>query len=78
MYRLQVDWRAFINDYVAFGGDAFDLIEPVDGFHPSQTGNMVLASKLWEDLATNRPSWIPKRNPNNAAILSLFGDQGGY
>jgi lysophospholipase L1-like esterase len=27
------------------------LIEPVDGFHPSQTGNMLLAKIVWEDIA---------------------------
>jgi len=63
---------------VAAGGVAFDLIEPADGFHPSQTGNMVLAEKLWADLSTNKPDWIPKQNPNNAAIKARFGDQGGY
>ena len=78
MYHLQVDWKAFISDYVAGGGQAFDLIESGDGFHPSQTGNMVLAEKLWKDLATNRPQWLPKLNPNNAKIQALFGDQGGY
>jgi acyloxyacyl hydrolase len=73
-----VDWQAFISDYVAAGGDAFDLIEPADGFHPSQTGNMVLAAKLWDDLVANKPAWIPKLNPHNADIARLFGDQGGY
>ncbi len=52
--------------------------EPVDGFHPSQTGNMLLAEMLWEDLATNRPGWLPPVNPNNALIEARFGDQGGY
>ena len=78
MYRIPVDWNAFINDYIAGGGDAFNLIEPADGFHPSQTGNMLLAEKLWADLSLNKPSWLPKANPNNAKILELFGDQGGY
>ena len=78
MYHLQVDWQKFITDYEAAGGDGFDLIEPADGFHESQTGSMVLAAKLWDDLATNRPAWIPKRNPNNGNIAAMFGDQGGY
>lgn len=78
MYHIKVDWQAFISDYVAAGGDAFDLIEPADGFHPSQTGNMVLAGKLWDDLSANKPGWIPKLNPNNAAIKARFGNQGGY
>jgi hypothetical protein len=29
-------------------------------------------------LPQNRPGWIPAPNPNNARILQLFGDQGGY
>ena len=78
MYRLKVDWKQFISEYKAGGGDPFDLIEPADGFHPPQTGNMLLAEKLWVDLATNRPAWLPKKNPFNAQIAQLFGDQGGY
>jgi len=39
---------------------------------------MLLAEKLWVDLATNRPAWLPKKNPFNAQIAQLFGDQGGY
>jgi acyloxyacyl hydrolase len=36
--RAQVDWFALIQDYVAAGGAAINVIEPVDGFHPSQAG----------------------------------------
>jgi len=78
MYEFNVDWKKFISNYTDAGGRAFDLIEPVDGFHPSQTGNMLLAEMLWEDLATNRPGWLPPVNPNNALIEARFGDQGGY
>jgi hypothetical protein len=39
---------------------------------------MVLAGKLWDNLAANRPNWLPARNPNNDKIRALFGDQGGY
>jgi acyloxyacyl hydrolase len=46
MYTFNVDWRLFISNYTDAGGRAFDLIEPVDGFHPSQTGNMLLAEML--------------------------------
>ncbi len=79
MYRVQMDWVAFIEDYVAKGGDAFDLIEPVDGFHPSQTGNWVLAEAVWTDLIKNRPDFLPPVNPNNAAIAARFGENlNGY
>jgi acyloxyacyl hydrolase len=73
--RFNVDWHKFISNYTDAGGRAFDLIEPVDGFHPSQTGNMLLAEMLWEDLAANRPGWLPPVNPNNDAIRARFGDQ---
>lgn len=78
MYRLQVDWFALINEYVQNGGKASDVIEPVDGFHPSQTGNYLLADVVWMDLQTNRPAWLPKLNPFNNNITALFGNQGGY
>ncbi len=70
-----MDWKKFISNYTDAGGRAFDLIEPVDGFHPSQTGNMLLAEMLWEDLALNKPGWLPPINPNNDAIRARFGDQ---
>ncbi len=78
MYRIQMDWPTLIAKYVAAGGKAADVIEPIDGFHPSQTGHYLLADVMWNDLLANRPHWIPKPNPNNAAIQKLFGDQGGY
>jgi hypothetical protein len=48
------------------------------GFHPSQTGQQLLAEVIWQDLETNRPEWLPTVNPHNAEIVALFGDQGGY
>ncbi len=78
MYRLNVDFVALINEYVANGGTAFDVVEPVDGFHPSQTGNYLLADVVFKDLQANRPGWLPSENPFNAQIEAIFGDQGGY
>ena len=78
MYRIQLDWFALIAEYVAAGGSAFDVIEPADGFHPSQTGHALLAGQVWKDLLANKPNWLPSLNPWNANITALFGDQGGY
>lgn len=55
-----------------------DIIEPVDGFHPSQVGQQLLAGVIWTDLQMNKPQWLPSVNPYNADIQALFGDQGGY
>ena len=78
MYRIKLDWVKLIAEYVSLGGSAFDVIEPGDGFHPSQTGNALFAEAIWQDLLENRPQWLPQLNPFNANITALFGDQGGY
>jgi len=78
MYRLELDYFALVADYVAAGGSAFDIIEPGDGFHPSQTGNALFAEVIWQDLTQNRPGWLPSLNPFNGNISAIFGDQGGY
>ena len=49
----------------------WQLIEPVDGFHPSQEGNYFIAMEYW--YALGNMSLLPPVNPNNAAILSKFG-----
>lgn len=72
------DYAAIIGNWTASGGDPRALIEPVDGFHPSQTGNMLLAASMWEFLVENVPEAIGDINPNNEEIIAVFGDQGGY
>lgn len=59
-------------------GKPWDLIEPVDGFHPSQIGDALFASLAWENLESTLPLLIPPVNPNNHLIENKFGDQGGY
>jgi acyloxyacyl hydrolase len=77
IYR-DVDWRTFIEQYVESGGKASDLIEPVDGFHPSQAGNMILSQQLWTWLEQNHPEALGPINPHNDEIRAMFGSQGGY
>ena len=62
----------------ARGGKDWELIEPVDGFHPNQLSNALAAQVFWSQLKKQRPHWIPPANANNAAIVNKFGDQGGY
>lgn len=49
----------------------WELIEPVDGFHPSQTGNALIAEAYWQALTAQ--GLLPPVNPNNAKILAKFG-----
>jgi acyloxyacyl hydrolase len=60
------------------GGSVVDLIEPVDGFHPSQTMNALLGDYMFKLLLQDYPDFLGPVNPNNAAITAKFGDQGGY
>jgi acyloxyacyl hydrolase len=66
------------NEYRDAGNDVMDLIEPVDGFHPSQLFHAKLADYLWETLLKDHPDWVGPVNPNNDLITQLFGNQGGY
>jgi len=65
-------------EYVAAGGDPFDLIEATDGFHPSQIFHAKLGDYLWETLENEHADWLGPVNPNNDLITQLFGNQGGY
>jgi len=66
------------DEWVAKGNDPYELIEPVDGFHPNQIFTALLADKIWEHLEAEKPEWLGPVNPNNDLITQLFGDQGGY
>merc|ERR1719379_2970031 len=60
------------------GGETWELIEPVDGFHPSQTAMALTAEVLYNKLQTDHPSFLGPIIPNNAQIEKIFADQGGY
>lgn len=59
-------------EYTSTGRPLTDLIEPVDGFHPSQTGNAIFGQKFFEFLETNHPDALGPVNPYNAEIDALF------
>lgn len=62
----------------AQGGEAWQLIEPVDGFHPSQISNALNTMVSWEMYREYAPEIIPPVNPYNDLIAKRFGNQGGY
>jgi len=64
--------------WVAGGGEVWQLIEPVDGFHPNQFAQGLITEVFWQYLAREHPNMMPPVNPHNAAIEKVFGDQGGY
>ena len=60
----------------SYSGPRYELIEPVDGFHPSQIANSIIGNLSFYSLAAL--GLMGEENPNNAAIQAKFGDQGGY
>ena len=58
------------------GGKRWELIEPVDGFHPNQNGNALTSQIMFEHF--KELHILPPKNPNNDKIREKFGDQGGY
>ena len=75
---LNIDWRQIVQDYKDGGGDAKDLFEPVDGFHPSHLMNQMLSDVVWDFLETDFPEAIGPINPVNDEIRIRFGDQDGF
>ena len=67
-----------INKWIAGGGEAWELIEPIDGFHMNQIANSLIADEYWSLLTASHPDWLPKENPYNGDIAKIFGNQGGY
>ena len=60
------------------GGKPWQLIEPVDGFHPNQLANELNTLLTWQLFRNYTPEVIPPINPYNDLIVKQFGDQGGY
>eukprot|EP00388_Colpodella_angusta_P034611 GDKK01033244.1.p1 GENE.GDKK01033244.1~~GDKK01033244.1.p1 ORF type:complete len:559 (-),score=100.88 GDKK01033244.1:258-1934(-) len=73
-YYLGDLFTQILNNYP---GPKSDLIEPVDGFHPSQIANSYIAQVSFAML--QQEGIVPTAaNPNNDRIQQIFGDQGGY
>jgi acyloxyacyl hydrolase len=78
LFYWPLAFNDIITEWQASGGQVWELIEPIDGFHPSQQGMTLLAEYHIKKLQEVAPELLPPINPNNARIASLFGDQGGY
>ena len=67
-----------IQEWVAKGGQIWQLIEPVDSLHPTQVAQNLIAKSFWQYLEENIPHVLGPTNPKNPDIRKLFGDQGGH
>lgn len=71
-------FASLLDTWRGLGRDPYELVSPVDGFHPSQIANDYLAKQLVQWLSSNRPDILGPENPRNADIERIFHDQGGY
>ena len=62
----------------AMGGEDWQLIEPVDGFHMNQIANYLLSDEMLKIFTEKHPEWLGPINQYNDKIKEIFGDQGGY
>jgi acyloxyacyl hydrolase len=67
-----------MQEWINQGGQPWQLIEGVDGFHINQYGHAIVSDVLWKWLQKEKPQWLPPLNPHNADIEKIFKDQGGY
>ncbi len=81
-YYFDLPFQEAFERWEKAGGQRWELIEPVDGFHPNQEGNALTAQIMIEHYQNyekeHSVSILPKRNPHNEKIEEKFGDQGGY
>lgn len=78
MDYLDFPFDQVINQWVQMGGEPWQLLEPIDGFHVNQYAHGLVADTLWDYLSKNHPDWLGPVNPYNDQITQIFGDQGGY
>ncbi len=78
LYYHLLPTTELFNNWEAAGGQRWQLIEPVDGFHPNQLANALIANMTWSTYEKMYSSILPPVNPYNDLITKKFGDQGGY
>ena len=77
-YYMDAPVAEVLKKWKVQGGEDWQLIEPVDGFHPNQLANYHTSKVFWNMLEQMYPNIVPPTNPFNSDIEKTFGDQGGY
>ncbi|XP_063090032.1 acyloxyacyl hydrolase isoform X2 [Cavia porcellus] len=71
-------FKEMVEEWQRRGGQPWQLIEPVDGFHPNEVALLLLAELFWKKMQLQWPQVLGKENPFNSRIEQVFGDQGGH
>ncbi|KAB0375580.1 hypothetical protein FD755_012223 [Muntiacus reevesi] len=78
LFYLDFDFQKIVKKWQKRGGQPWQLIEPVDGFHPNEVVSQLFADLFWEKMQRQWPHVLGKENPFNPQIEQVFGDQGGH
>ncbi|XP_053570390.1 acyloxyacyl hydrolase isoform X2 [Bombina bombina] len=78
VFYIEHLYQKVISEWTKMGKAPWDLIEPVDGFHPNQIASALGADIIWKEVTQTWPEVFGKENPYNEAIIAKFADQGGH
>ncbi|NWZ28059.1 AOAH hydrolase, partial [Asarcornis scutulata] len=78
VFYMDFPLRQTAEEWRKMGGEPWQLIEPVDGFHPSQIAAALGTSITWQKALHEWPQVLGKENPFNDQIEAIFKDQGGH
>uniref|UniRef100_A0A5F8AGR0 Acyloxyacyl hydrolase n=1 Tax=Macaca mulatta TaxID=9544 RepID=A0A5F8AGR0_MACMU len=78
LFYMDFAFHEIIQEWQKRGGQPWQLIEPVDGFHPNEVALLLFADRFWEKVQLQWPQILGKENPFNPQIKQVFGDQGGH
>eukprot|EP01088_Endostelium_zonatum_P006138 TRINITY_DN18241_c0_g1_i1.p1 TRINITY_DN18241_c0_g1~~TRINITY_DN18241_c0_g1_i1.p1 ORF type:complete len:605 (-),score=131.95 TRINITY_DN18241_c0_g1_i1:49-1719(-) len=65
--------KEVVTEWERRGGKAWELIEPVDGFHPTQISQALTAEYQWNMYQKGYKYLVPPVNPYNHLIRQKFG-----
>ncbi|NXS71190.1 AOAH hydrolase, partial [Pandion haliaetus] len=78
IFYMDFPLRQTAEEWHKMGGEPWQLIEPVDGFHPSQIAAALGTRITWQKALQEWPQVLGKENPFNDQIEAIFKDQGGH
>ncbi|NXC12505.1 AOAH hydrolase, partial [Corythaeola cristata] len=78
VFYMDFPLKQTAEEWHKMGGEPWQLIEPVDGFHPSQIAAALGTSITWQKALHEWPQVLGKENPFNEQIEAIFKDQGGH
>ncbi|XP_048367187.1 acyloxyacyl hydrolase [Sphaerodactylus townsendi] len=78
LFYMDYALEEIAEEWHTMGGENWQLIEPVDGFHPTQIASVLMTKVFWEKILHKWPHILGKGNPHNNQIAAVFKDQGGH